>query len=223
MILTLNEKSIGVVDEVYDADAFLKLHNHFNLLDYSHNFINGWIKVWRLNDGYIVGSNPVEKKDMPSNTAFDWIDSTVSYLAKNYFEDVVGKEGEDWTNIVYRSYIYPTGSKISWHDDVGYSGACIFYWHQEWSPFWGGELLVAKTPPAEESEKIVHQNPLSASDHVNRSFVNGILNKYGMGSYFTPLPNRMIFTSGSLWHSINRVDQAAGDKNRCSVVCFFKK
>jgi hypothetical protein len=76
---------------------------------------------------------------------------------------------------------------------------------------------VAKTPPPEQVSSNIPE------DQMTREYVAPLINAYGMGVYASPLPNRMVFTKGSAWHSINRVDQAAGDNVRCSVVAFFLK
>ena len=76
--------------------------------------------------------------------------------------------------------------------------------------------MIARTNPEKN-------NDTKDEDLMTREFVSPILDEFGMGTYISPLPNRMAFTSGSVWHNISRVDQAAGDNVRCSVVAFFMK
>jgi|FreactcultureFD7_1027221.scaffolds.fasta_scaffold03088_2 hypothetical protein len=224
MKLSVNESNVAIVDGVFEDQQFKDFHSYFNKLDFNYASNTGWQKVWRITDGQILGSHAVNHSQVPTNTPFDWIDQTVYLLAKQHFEHIVGKEGEDWVDIIHRPYIYPVGTKISWHDDFAYSGACIFYCHTEWSPYWGGELFVAKTSNPEECERLAKEKSKdSLNNIITREYVNPILNEYGMGFYFSPLPNRMAFTSGKVWHAINRVDQSAGDAVRCSIVSFFKK
>jgi hypothetical protein len=225
MRLTAKDSSLAVLDDVLDKERFDLFWNYFNGLDFAYRNATTWQKVWRLNDGQVVASASSYRSKGPFNSPLDWIDQTVVGLAQQHFEDIVGKEGVDWKDVIYTPYIYPTGTKISWHDDFGYTGACIFYPHQEWSPFWGGELFIAKTPPPEERQQIVLANNSkgSVSNNITREYVAPLLNTHGMGVYVAPLPNRMTFTSGSVWHAVNRVDQAAGDKVRCSIVAFFLK
>lgn len=218
MKLTTKDSQLAVLDEVFSPETFKQFWSYFNNLDFAYRSMNGWQKVWRINDGQILASSPFYHSKAPFNNPMDWIDQTVTALAKEHLQDIVGKEGEDWYDILYTPYIYPAGTKISWHDDYGYTGACIFYPHQEWNPHWGGELCVARTPLPQE----VQAGKVS-EDFMTREYVAPLLNAYGMGIYVSPLPNRMAFTSGSVWHSINRVDQSAGDNVRCSVVAFFLK
>lgn len=223
MKFTAKDSKLAIIDEVFDPEQFKAFWDYFNTVDFAFRSNTTWQKIWKISDGQILAGNSNYYSQIPFNTPIDWIHQVVLGLSKQ-LEDVVGKEGEDWSEIVYTPYLYPTGTKISWHDDFGYSGACIFYPHLEWSPHWGGELFIAKTPSIEESHNlVVNNNKGSLNDKMAREYISPLLNAYGMGTYISPLPNRMVFTSGAVWHSINRVDKAAGDKIRCSVVAFFKK
>lgn len=217
MKLTAKEENFAVVDDVFSEEIFQAYWEYFNGLDFAYRSMTGWQKVWRINDGLILAGMPYYHSAAPFNCKMDWLHQTVIQLAKDHFSDIVGKEGEDWKEVLFTPYLYPANTKISWHDDNGYTGACIFYPHREWSAHWGGELLVAKTPP----ENQVQQK--SPGDLLTRKHHSDLLSHYGMGVYLSPNPNRMVFTRGSVWHAINRVDPAAGDNVRCSVVVFFMK
>jgi len=218
MKLTTKDSQLAVVDEVLSPEMFNHFWAYFNGLDFGYRSMNSWQKVWRINDGQVLASSPFYGSKAPFNCPMDWIYQTVVALAEQHLEDLVGKKDKDWKDILLTPYIYPAGTKISWHDDYGYTGACIFYPHKAWNPHWGGELFVAKTPSPQEIK-----NAGIDPDAMTREYVTPLINAYGMGLYVAPLPNRMAFTSGSTWHSINRVDQAAGDNVRCSVVAFFLK
>ena len=218
MKLTTKDSQLAVVDEVLSPEMFNHFWSYFNGLDFAYRSMNSWQKVWRINDGQILCGTGQYGSKAPFNSPMDWIHQTVLALAEQHFEDLVGKKGEDWQDILLTPYIYPAGTKISWHDDYGYTGACIFYPHKVWNPHWGGELFVAKTPKPQDIQGINIQ-----SEFMTREYVAPLLNAYGMGNYVAPLPNRMAFTSGKTWHSINIVDEAAGDNVRCSVVVFFLK
>lgn len=217
MKLTTKDSDFAILDETLSPEMFLEFWKYFNKIDYADRSITGWQKVWRINDGKIYAGAPHYHSKAPFNSPLDWLHQTVVSVAKNHLSDIVGKEGEDWQDIMFTPYLYPANTKISWHNDYGYTGACIFYPHIEWNPNWGGELMIAKTPPPETiSSSIVEES-------MTRKYINPLLNSYGMGIYSSPLPNRMVFTKGEAWHSINRVDQAAGDNIRCSMVAFFLK
>lgn len=218
MKLTVKDPRMAVVDDVFEAPVFTDFWRFFNTLDFAYRSMTGWQKVWRINDGQILAGMPYYQSQFPFNCPMDWLSQIILQLARDHLQDIVGKEGEDWKDILYTPYIYPSGTKISWHDDYGYSAAAIFYPHLEWNPHWGGELLIAKTPDPESIPDTKVDNNLMTRDQYAP-----LLNAYGMGTYISPLPNRIAFTSGKVWHSINRVDQAAGDHMRCSVVAFFLK
>lgn len=216
MKLITKDNHLAVVDEVLPNEQFMQFWKYFNDVPFAYRSMVGWQKVWRINDGQILAGPPYYDSQGPFDDPMEWIRLNVRALASQYFEDIVGKEGEDWKEILFTPYIYPSGTKISWHNDYGYTGACIFYPHIKWNPHWGGELMIAKTNPEKN-------NDTKNEDLMTREFVAPILDEYGMGAYVSPIPNRMAFTSGSVWHSISRVDQAAGDNVRCSVVAFFMK
>ena len=213
MRLTTKDTNLAVVDDVLPNEQFTQFWKYFNEVPFAYRSMTGWQKVWRINDGQILAGPPYYDSHGTFNDPMEWVKQNVKALAKQYFEDIVGKEGEDWNEILFTPYLYAAGTKISWHNDYGYTGACIFYPHLKWNPHWGGELMIAKT----------EKRSVASDDMMTRDFVSPILDEYGMGVYVAPIPNRMAFTSGSVWHSISRVDQAAGDNVRCSVVAFFMK
>ena len=59
--------------------------------------------------------------------------------------------------------------------------------------------------------------------NVSMNFEDKFLEHYGCGHYITCKPNRLVFTKGGVWHSVNRVDKDAGDHVRMTIVAFFIK
>ena len=214
MKLTHKTNNFAIFDQVFDQDKFEKIVRYFCMMDYEKN--TKLQKVWRICDGEHLAGMSLNSKDYPYRTPADALHFAVKHLAENYVTDIVGKENEDWSFITYRPYIYPQGTRISWHNDHGYVAACIFYCHTEWNPSWGGELMVANTPPPEAAPAV------DTPDHyLSRSHIKPTLDYYGFGNYISCLPNRMVFTKGCTWHMINRVDKDAGENLRCSFVAFF--
>jgi hypothetical protein len=218
---TAKEKDFAVVDDVFEKDAFSEFHAYFNNLEFAYRSMQGWAKVWRLTDGQVVVGKTQIHSMAPFDSALDLLHRVVLSLARTQFQDIVGKEGEDWDDVSFTPYIYPPGTRISWHDDYGYSGACIFYPHLEWSANWGGELLVAKTPPPDTVGGSPDVRDKIVPDP--QSHQSLLLNHFGMGVYLSPIPNRIVFTRGEAMHSMSWVDQSAGDHCRLSVVSFFRK
>jgi len=208
----------AVFDDVFETDAFNYFVGFYNSQEFMFRSSGVWQKIWRINDGEFLAGAEIDSRQLPVNNCYDWLHQQVYGLATQHVQDIVGKEGEAWDHIVYRPYIYPVGSKISWHDDYGYSAACIFYCHREWSPFWGGELMIASTPSIDTID-----TSQGGDDQINRKFSKELLNHFGYGMYFGCNPNRLVFSKGGAWHAINRVDTSAGEHVRASVVAFFKK
>lgn len=200
-----NDKCV-VYDNVLSPEVFTKVWQLVQQLKYSSPHVSGWTKVWRQNDGETIGSQMFHHSKVPYNHPIDDVSQLFSETSKQH-PDLV----PDWNEIVIRNYLYPSGSKLNWHDDKGYTGAGIFYTHPYWGSTWGGELMLAQTPPCENV-------PDPSLDH---TFEDAFLGHSGMGMYITAKPNRLVYTKGGVWHSINRVDQDAGDHVRSAMVAFF--
>jgi hypothetical protein len=213
--LLCNDPNFAVVDDLLTPDMFAQFWEYYNQLPFQHCSHEQWLKVWKLSDGDILRSPTFFHSKSPFNGPMDLLHKYIFWLAPK-FSHLIGEYQKDWDEIQLTPYLYPMGAKISWHDDVGYTGACIFYAHPKWSAHWGGELFVAKTEEKPcTQEKVV--------DTLSREQHSDFLNKYGVGHYIVAKPNRLVFTKGSAWHSVNRVDHTAGDNVRCSVVGFFTK
>jgi len=212
--LVLNDPNFAVVDDLLPNDVFFSFWQFFNQLPFQSCAHDQWLKVWKLSDGTVYRSPTFYDSEAPFGNLMDLVQQRVAWLAPN-FKHIIGEQGKDWDEIQFTPYLYPAGTKISWHNDVGHAGACIFYVHPQWSAHWGGELQVAKTN--EKEKEIVN---FDSFDRQNHSL---FLNSYGFGSYIVPNPNRLVFIKGNCWHCINRVDSTAGDHVRCSVVGFFLK
>ena len=195
-----------VYDDVMKSDEFSQVWQYTQMENYSIPHINSWSKVWRTTDGLPLGGNQYDASKSPFGNSMD--------LAHHYIKETSKLHSEmigEYENLHLRSYIYPRGTKLSWHNDKGYSAAAIFYTHPYWGSTWGGELLLAKT-----------QNiPAVPSPCLDHTFEDSLLSQYGYGSYITPKPNRLVITKGGIWHQINRVDEDAGDHCRTSIVGFF--
>lgn len=196
-----------VYDEVLPQDQFSSLWIAVQQDRYLMPHVADWQKVWRLTDGTCVGSKECDTSREEPQGYISLAYSMFSELARLHPAIV-----PEWTSIIMRSYLYPRGTKLSWHNDLGYSGAAIFYVHPEWSSTWGGELMVAKTPSSNSVPP----------PHLDHREEDRFLEAYGTGIYVTCRPNRLVLTRPGVWHSINRVDADAGDHCRASIVGFFK-
>lgn len=193
----------GVMDEKQLASAWVAVQSE----DYAIPHMGGWSKVWRATDGSPMGSRDYEASEKPFGNYMDAMAFFISSAAKAH-EKIV----QPWDRLILRSYLYPRGTKLNWHNDMGYKAAAILYVHPEWASTWGGELMIARTP----------EHGTLSPPHLDHRDEDRFLATFGLGTYITCKPNRLVLTRGGVWHSINRVDADAGDHCRAAVVGFFK-
>lgn len=207
MIKLFETEDCVVYDDVLEPEQFGAMWGAIQHEQYLTPHVSGWSKVWRLTDGTGVGGKDYESSGCPYGNYVDLMNMMFMNVAKAHPAIVPA-----WEGITIRPYLYPRGTKLSWHNDLGYAGAAIYYVHPEWGSTWGGELLIARTPP----------NTDTLPPHLDHKFEDAFLGTYGAGTYITCKPNRLVLTKAGVWHSINRVDADAGDHCRASVVGFFK-
>ena len=136
------------------------------------------------------------------------------FECKAVISEIIGQHGEEWTHFTMCPYIYPAGSSLAWHTDKHAAGAYVYYPHRAWGVDWGGELHV------ESAQRSCAKNVAPGQGISKKEALEAVL-KNGMGNYFAPLPNRLVFLRGGTPHAIKRVDDAAGDNARLSIAGFF--
>jgi hypothetical protein len=191
MKVTIETKQMVVLDDVLPKDHFETVWQYTQDETYAMPHADRWIKVWRLNDAIPMGGPEYKRGEgdtVPFGNAMDLMVAYLVEITKLYPEHM----SNPYNSVVLRSYLYPRGTKLSWHDDSNYAAAMVFYTHKQWSPSWGGELFVEETPNT------------------------------GVGCYVQPLPNRLVLTKSPILHQINRVDPDAGENIRSSIVAFFR-
>jgi hypothetical protein len=200
-----------VIDDLLPPDQFPIAWKHFQNEKYANPHVNGWQKVWRLTDNDCLGSQDYPLTKKPFN---NYMDGVSSYMleANRHVSDIGGEEGKDWSEAIFRSYIYPRGSKLSWHNDGGdYHAALTYYVHPYWGSTWGGELMASSTPDLDSYNHEHKGNP-----HLDHRWEDAFIGELGFG-------HRLVIMSAGVFHAINRVDDDAGDNARCSVVSFLIK
>lgn len=215
MRLLLKNSKFAVYDDVLSKEEFQHLWAYMQEEHYAMpNSYGQWLKVWRIGDAAPLGSREYHASQAPFNLPLDKVASAIEKAGKENPELV--KPFED---VTYRSYLYPRGCKLSWHDDsTVYCGAATFYAHPKWGSTWGGELMVAEVPPLGSVFKNSPNKP-----HMDHAWEDEYIHIYGMGQFVTPKPNRLVIMAPGVYHAINRVDADAGDHPRSSVVGFFLK
>lgn len=137
-----------------------------------------------------------EAYSYPSDSEVDDVLKAV-IKEKKRIAGVVGAAGVKWRHIFSRAYRYPPGTSLGWHSDQSpYTGAFIYFANSEWREEWGGEFLAVDEEKKSKRSK----------------------NK-GMGLFFQPLPNRIVFLRGGTPHRVHKVIEAP--LGRMSVSGFF--
>jgi Rps23 Pro-64 3,4-dihydroxylase Tpa1-like proline 4-hydroxylase len=194
MLKLLENKQFVIYDDVLNQEEFEHVGNYIQNEKYVIPHVAGWDRVWKITDSIPLGGPPYYKTKMPFKNALDIIAHYIIKISESH-KDQIG----EYEELTLRSYLYPIGTKLSWHNDKGYKAAVIFYAHKDWKINWGGELMIAHGP----------------------NNIENSLEKFGLGHYIFAKPNRLVFTFNGVWHSINRVDQNAGDNVRSTIVGFF--
>lgn len=218
MKISSQNKKFAIIDGLLPDDQFERVWRHFQTESYSIPHQSGWQKVWRLSDANCMGGPSYSLAKKPFN---NYMDAVSSYMlgALKYAPDIAGVQGEDWVDATFRPYIYPRGTKLSWHNDGGnYHAALTYYVHPKWGSTWGGELMAAETPDLES-----YQNKNKGQPHLDHRWEDEFLAEKGGGQFIIPKPNRLVIMKAGVFHSINRVDADAGDNARCSIVSFLIK
>lgn len=212
----VKSKAFVVYDDVLPQSEFEKLWLYIQREEYSSPMTSGnWLKVWRQGDCFPLGTRNYDYSTRPFNNALDALLPIFIKLAEMNPEIV-----QPWKDLGLRTYLYPRGSKLSWHDDNTslYSAALTMYCHPKWGSTWGGDLMVAEVPKMED----MPNKPL-VGPHLDHTWEDDYINIYGFGSWIAPKPNRIVLMAPNTYHSISRVDADAGDHSRCAIVGFFKK
>jgi len=216
----ISNNKMVVWDNVLEDQEFGGLLTKFSETQFQKQHNTNWEKVWHPGDGEVLrSSTSLYSCQMPAFKALQPLHDIMMQQCKDHPE-LCGKFGVDWHYLILSMYIYPAGSRLSWHGDgVEYTAALTYYCHTQWSPHWGGELLVANTPPLEMMPKVDYE-VLASIDHRQ---LDAFINAFGVGHMIVPKPNRMVLMKSGTCHMVNRVDQAAGDHLRMSVVAFTRK
>jgi hypothetical protein len=215
-------------DRLAVYDDFLCATEHASIIQYLDSakfrriLPDAWGHGYRLVDGDpLVGVEVASRKRSehdagayyPSATALDLM---VTKLLEHEREisEIAGPRGQSWSYFTVCPYVYPALSGLGWHSDPHCAGAFIYYAHTEWRSNWGGELLV------EYCEEDCLRPHVSSRGILRNTELESALSG-GMGYYFTPTPNRIIFLRSRTPHMIKMVEASAGDHLRLSISGFF--
>jgi hypothetical protein len=203
-----------IIDNVIPPRFLNELRRHIQNERYTVPLAGGWQKVWRLGDLTPVVSDAIRVDGSVKSDVLCRAGNIFRGIALQYPE-IIGNFDSDWHDLVLRIFLYPRGTRLSWHTDAkAYSGAVIYYAHPTWSPSWGGELFIADISGLTKARRI--SSGMLPYEHINRY----LLDK-GTGTFVTPKPNRLVLLQGGTYHMLARVDPDAGEHVRSTISGFF--
>ncbi|MEE8202846.1 MAG: 2OG-Fe(II) oxygenase [Alphaproteobacteria bacterium] len=254
MKLVTKTSAFAVFDDVLSPPAFDQVWQYVQRENYQSVHHQMWLKAWRLGDGAPLAgpvifsdrttarvANNVESDDLlpdelvhnfvyPTGRQVDPLTETM-LAQEGAWGELVGRKGREWVGFTVRAFLYPQGTALSWHLDLGrYSGAYIYYAHPYWNVKWGGELMVADDPtrdaggdPHDPTTASIYQPDKSMrfGQHLDNEWENERLMEIGAGRYVVPKPNRLVIVGLGTAHCINPVSNAAGDNARATITGFF--
>lgn len=213
MKLVIQNEQLVVYDDVLTAESLATLRCYVANESYTTPLISsGWVKSWRPTDGQPFCTQLYTTAGEPLGNALDLLTGPARETALRH-PDIISQ----YTELVFRCYLYPRGTRISWHDDR-YAGALTFYVHPHWGATWGGELMIADAPPVDK----FLQNVSTHQEWLTPEWEDDYLSDKGIGLWIMPKPNRLVLTAASAFHYVNRVDGDAGDQVRAAIVGFYR-
>jgi hypothetical protein len=193
---------VAVFDDVLPQDTFDQLWLFMNLIAYQSTAAGIWAKVWNTGDGNIFRArdHTTDHLGMPrSETVVDALVDRVIALARRQ----PALEGLSGLTLI--PYVWPAGTSISWHSDGASAdasdriGGFTYYVHKQWNAEWGGEFLLF---PERGRQALPFDN-----SELSKQIVST-----GIGTWFAPRPNRLLFVVGDVLHKVAKTTPAAAPR-----------
>ncbi|MFJ9110930.1 hypothetical protein [Streptomyces sp. NPDC102283] len=237
--VSYRDDTCSVIDDFLDRDAFGRLSNSIQYIDYGLIHSTKWNKPYGPPGLPVIQSERVlrgQKESTPEGLGLigDFVDRLQSGgegLSDGPGAGVIGSR-----ILTGKVVAMGAGAGLFWHADTDQvDGAYIFYAHPRWDSSWGGELLVLDGT----TELGVGERARDAAGSTGRpdyEAVGAIVGpdfrtdpaeerrmRIGAGRFYSARPNRLVLINGRAEHRVNPVLPAAGDHFRCSIVGFAIK
>jgi hypothetical protein len=184
-------------------------------------------RYWHITDGPNYKGRKRFSSEAPFNDNFDlWFDA-IEKFSKDCKEAEPYVKG--YKDIAMRCHAYPVGSKNPWHMDLG-ATTYTYYLHKEWEINWDSTLLVLPKGSVDFKQKMPllpgtvqydSYKDLISLELFEQKEKNRNLIKYGMGTFVSPKPNRLVLIKGGTVHGVSRVDPDAGQNMRLTLTGFY--
>ena len=214
-----------VVDDFLDQDNWDALHNQVQCDEWTQSQTDD--KYWHITDGPNYKASKRFLRDYPFNNNYDIWAEAIRDFADNCVEAQDFVKG--YTDIAMRCHGYPVGSKNPWHTDMG-GVTYSYYLHKHWQINWDSTLLVLprgsvqykqimrKLPGTKQIDTYAGVGTLEMFEQAEKQ---KHLIEYGMGTFISPKPNRLVLIGKNVVHGITRVDKDAGENVRLTLTGFF--
>lgn len=229
----------AVYDDFLPEDVYEAIYQWALKADYEYINTTGKVnRAWHINDGFPLRTTSAqfysvykpEKKerfDYPTGQVTDrFMDALLEFQPN--IERLVGKKEENWKHVSLTSWLYPTDTGLSLHDDGSgvYTGAYAFFLNPVWRAHWGGLLLMMDDEASKRVHEFREQN--NQMDFYQKKFLHSagldeLLLETGMARCIFPKRNRIAFIANSTYHMITRVNESAGDNVRMSLAGFYNR
>ena len=216
--------SFVVYDDILAPELLAGMQRHLQDEPFEEvHASGGYRRTWSVVDGrplrgpLILRPDPrpkaAELPQSPVNPGVDRLLDVVEALAARH-ESLVGRVGDDWEGIAARSWLYPPGSGLGWHDDhLSYTGAFVFFAHPRWLLDWGGELMLL--------DEAAPKGTLAEGVHPSALLAPRLLPLGPGGSFVTASTNRLVFLRSGVTHRVAPVSGLAGHELRTTISGFF--
>jgi len=223
--VVMKTPEVLVVDDFLNQEDWNKLHNQVQCDEWTQSQADD--KYWHITDGPNYKASKLFLRDYPFDNNYDiWADAI-----KTFADDCA--EAQDfvagYTDIAMRCLGYPVGSKNPWHTDMG-GVTYSYYLHKHWQINWDSTLLVLPRGSV-EYKQIMRKLPGTKQIDTYRGtgtlemFEQAEKQKnlidYGIGTFISPKPNRLVLIGKNVVHGITRVDKDAGENVRLTLTGFF--
>lgn len=213
---------VVVYDDVLSTEDHLRVWNWFNRLAFDP-VVPGTLSRRTWDGVSFVGPSFISegRRKVPKTEPFESVVGALISTLSDEASWLIGSQGERWTDLSVVPNYYPAGAKLGWHNDgPGRAGAFIYYVHRQWSPSWGGELLLLDESASDlwkaAKEASGSQDGLFEHQTEDRALMNG-----SRSMFIAPKPNRLVVFVADTYHSVARVDSAAGEHARCALAGFY--
>lgn len=216
---------ILVVDDFLADESWDRLHNQVQCDEWTQSQADD--KYWHITDGPNYKASKLFLRDYPFDNNYDIWATAIKTFADDCAEAQDFVAG--YTDIAMRCHGYPVGSKNPWHTDMG-GVTYSYYLHKHWQINWDSTLLVLPRGSV-EYKQIMRKLPGTKQIDTYRGtgtlemFEQAEKQKnlidYGIGTFISPKPNRLVLIGKNVVHGITRVDKDAGENVRLTLTGFF--